>query len=202
LDEADATWRCTAYDARGRVTSASDSAGKGSAFDYSVPAQVTNTYTDSAGAVRTTTSLVDALGRSLSYTDELGTISRSVTDQSGRVTDTYRTFAGGSETLLAHLGYDPYGRPSTTTEYASGTGRTTTTAYDPQGRPQTTTRPNGVYTTTGFDSNSGEVATLSNKNAGGTEGSAPRSVDSSVARLRSRGKMSCHAQAVPFGVPS
>jgi len=165
----DANWACTTYDARGRITSVADRNLVAITMDYSTVGQVTTSYTDSSGTARTTVAKVDLLGRPVSYTDELGTTTRTVYDQAGRPTATYRTFTGGSEAQLTSTVYDDASRPTSETEYASGTGRTTTFGYDSAGRPRTTTRPNGVVTTTSYDPNLGAVSGLSNKQGGTTE---------------------------------
>jgi RHS repeat-associated protein len=160
----DANWTCTAYDSRGRVTSQKDSSGKTTSFDYSNPAQVTTSYTDSSGGTRTTVSKADWLGRALSYTDENATITRTTYDQPGRATATYRTFSGQAEAQLTGLSYDNNtGRLASITEYASGTGRTTTFSYDDAGRLTSTTKPNGVVTTNTIDANRGWLNSISNK---------------------------------------
>ncbi|MCA1657430.1 MAG: hypothetical protein LC713_06955, partial [Actinobacteria bacterium] len=69
----DANWSCTAYDSRGRVTSSTDSAAKTTTADYSTPGTVSSSFTDSAGAARTTVSTIDLDGRPISYTDEQAT---------------------------------------------------------------------------------------------------------------------------------
>ena len=165
----DGYWSCTSYDARGRVTSISDPKLAAATTDYSTVGQITTSYTDSSGMARSTVAKVDLLGRPLSYSDELGTTTRAVYDQAGRVTATYRTFSGQTESQLTSVSYDDAGRPTSLTEYASGTGRTTTFGYDTAGRSQTMTRPNGVVTTTTYDPNSGGVVGLSNKQGGTTE---------------------------------
>ncbi|MCA1832893.1 MAG: DNRLRE domain-containing protein [Actinobacteria bacterium] len=165
----DANWSCTGYDARGRVTSAADRNLASAATDYSTVGQITTTYTDSSGIVRSTLAKADLLGRSISYTDELGTNTRSLYDQAGRVTAMYRTFAGASEGQLNGTVYDDAGRPTSVTDYTSGTGLTTIFAYDTAGRSQTLTRPNGVVTTATYDPNQGRLTGLSNKAAGTTE---------------------------------
>jgi YD repeat-containing protein len=163
----DANWACAAYDPRGRVASYKDSSGKTTTFDYSNPAQVTTSYTDSGGINRNTVTKIDWLGRALSYADENGTITRTTYDQAGRPTATYRQFSGQPETQLTSFSYSSAtARLASITEYASGTGRTTTFSYDDAGKLLSTTRPNGVVTTNTFDANRGWLNSISNtKNA-------------------------------------
>ncbi|MFN8037136.1 MAG: PA14 domain-containing protein [Acidimicrobiia bacterium] len=163
------TWSCISYDTRGRVTQTKDSSAKTTTNDYTTPGVVVTNYTDSSGTARTTRSEVDLLGRVLKYTDEQGTITRSTYDQPGRLTATYRTFSGGSETQLTAASYDAAGRVVTSTEYLSGTARTTTNSYDTLGRLVTSGRPNGVITTDTYDPNTGRLTNLSNKTASGPE---------------------------------
>jgi RHS repeat-associated protein len=166
----DSNWACTSYDSRERVVSEQDSSGKTTTYDYSTPAVVLTTSPDSSGATHTTTAKADWLGRTLSYTDENGTISRMAFDQAGRVTDTYRQFSAQNELQLTHVAYDSTtGREASITEYASGTGRTSNFTYDDAGRLLTLIRPNGVVTTNTFDPNRGWLNAISNKNSGGTE---------------------------------
>ncbi|MEO7836435.1 MAG: RHS repeat-associated core domain-containing protein, partial [Acidimicrobiales bacterium] len=129
-----------AYDANGLTTTAS--------------------YVDSDGANRTTTTVIDLLGRTVRYTDEQGTLTRSTYHQTGRPLETYRTLPGGTETLLATAEVDTAGRPWQTSDHVSGTARTTTVSYEAAtGRPVTTTLPNGVVTTLGYDTNRGWATT-------------------------------------------
>lgn len=142
----DPNWRCTSYDARGRVTSQSATDAKTITFDYSNPAQVTTTYVDSAGATRTTVQKIDWIGRPVSYTDEQGVVTRTGFDQASRPVETFRNFGLG-ETPLVSYGYDAAGRVATLTDFVSGPGRTSSFGYDAASRLTTITRPNGVVTT-------------------------------------------------------
>ena len=167
----DANWSCTAYDARGRTATVTDSAGKQTANNYNdttTPGTVTQTYTDSAGTQRITSAVSDLVGRTVSYTDEQAGTTRTVYDQAGRPTDTYRAIFAGAETHLTSTTYDIYGREATNSDYLSGSARTTTAGYDTQGRPQTTTLPNGVVTTTSYDGDRSYLAGLTNVTATGT----------------------------------
>lgn len=160
----DTNWRCTTFDTRGRVTAQTDSENKQTAIDYSVPNRVTTSFPDSANTNRTTVATVDWLGRGLSYTDEHGTITRRVYDRVGRITDTYRTFSGGTETLLTHLDYaTATGRLSKLTEYASGSPRETTFTYDDAGKLISAARPNGVTTANTYDPERGWLEEISHK---------------------------------------
>lgn len=166
----DSAWTCTTYDGRGRVTSTTDSSGKTTSFSYGVADRVTETAVDSDSVTRTTVSKVDWLGRPVSYTDEWGTVTRSTFDQAGRLVATHRTFAGGAETQLTARAYEAStGRLLSQTEFVSGAPRTTTFGYNAAGQPTTVTRPNGVVTTTGYDTTRGWVTTLSNKTPTGPE---------------------------------
>lgn len=163
--QGDSAWACTTYDTRGRVTSSRDRTGKTLTNDYSVPGRVTTAYVDSGGTTRTTVSRVDWTGRASSYTDEHGTLSETVYDQAGRTTATYRTFAGQARTQLTSNGYDgATGRLSSSTEYLSGSAKTTTFGYDAtNGALKTTTRPNGVVTTNTFTPTRGWLTDISHK---------------------------------------
>ncbi|MFY9586947.1 MAG: PA14 domain-containing protein [Actinomycetota bacterium] len=165
----DTNWKCVTYDTRGRITSQTDSAGKTSSTNYTTPGVVAISYVDSSGGNRTTIAASDWIGQPLRYTDENGTTTRRVYDLVGRVSDTFRQFEGQSETQLTHYGYDPTtSRLGSLTEYASGTGRTTTFTYDDAGRLKTTTRPNNVTTTNTFNDSRGWLDSISNKK-GSTE---------------------------------
>jgi RHS repeat-associated protein len=148
----DPRWTCAAYDARGRVASRSDLLGRTSSYDYSLPDRVTATEPDYAGVLHTTVIVGDWLGRPLTYTDENGTATRTVYDQAGRVTDTYRTFSGQTETQLTHLSYDATtGFESSLTEYASSPAQTASFSYDTAGRLLQVNRAGSVVTTQTFD---------------------------------------------------
>lgn len=156
----DANWTCVSYDARGRAATQTDSSNKTTTADYATPAKVTVSYKDSSGTARTTVATVDLLGRPTSYTDELGTKTRTVYDQPGRPTATYRTFSGQAETQMSSMTYNTLGRLSQMTEFASGTGRSTTVTYDAYGRPANATRPNGVVSATAYVPASGRLASI------------------------------------------
>ncbi len=164
----DSHWTCTAYDARGRVSSTTDSHGVTSSYDYSTPGTVTTHYTDSDGAARSTKSTVDLNGDQVSYVDEAGMTTTTTFDQAGRKTATYRQFYGQSNLQLGAWNYNSVGQLSSQTDYSSGSARVTTFGYDSAGRLLTETLPNGVVTTKTYDPNRGAVSGLSNK-LGGTE---------------------------------
>jgi len=162
-------WTCVTYDGRGRVVTTAIPA-----FGGSSARTITRSYavggnplvTSMSDATGTTTTAVDLVGRVTSYADEGGMVTRTVYDQAGRPTATYRTLPGQPETQLAGFGY-ANGRPDTQTDYSSASPRTISYGYDAAGRPTTTTRPNGLTTTAGFDA-TGRLASVSNK-VGGTE---------------------------------
>jgi RHS repeat-associated protein len=171
--QADGAWSCNQYDARLRVTKNIATDGKVTDYNYNTPGTVNVTYTDSGGTSRSTSSTVDLLGRTTSYTDEQGTVTRTVYDIAGRVSATYRTLPGGSEAQLASATYDDDGRVLTSTEYVSTpSGRTSTTAYDIAGRPTTFDRPTTTYpvrTTTSYDANTGRTSALTTSRNGVTQ---------------------------------
>lgn len=159
----DSNWTCATYDARGRVISTTDSLGRASSTDYSIPDRVTSTRPDSGGTMRTTVNVLDWLGRSSSYTDENGNQTRIAYDRAGRVTDTYRTFSGKSEIHLTASTYDPAtGFESALTEFVSTAPQTTTFTYDDAGRLRTQSRPNNVVTTNTYDPARGWLTQMSN----------------------------------------
>jgi RHS repeat-associated protein len=162
----DAAWTCASYDDRGRVTSRTDSSGKTTTYLYAIADRVTELATGSDGVTRTTVSRVDWLGRTVAYTDELGTVTRRTYDQLDRLTGVYRTFSGQDEATVQTSAYDSVGRLASTTEHLSGGPRTTTFGYNAAGQATTVTRPNGVVTTTGYDSARRWVSTLSNTRSG------------------------------------
>jgi RHS repeat-associated protein len=131
------------------------------------------TYTDSGGTSRGTSTTVDLLGRTTSYTDEQGTITRTVYDVAGRVSATHRTLPGGTEAQLTSHTYDDDGRVLTSTEYVSTpSGRTSTTGYDSAGRPITFDRPtttHPVRTTTTYDPDTGRTSGLTTSRNGVTQ---------------------------------
>ncbi|MCZ7525157.1 MAG: PA14 domain-containing protein [Acidimicrobiia bacterium] len=159
----DVRWSCISYDARGRVASSTDVAGRTTTNDYSTAGVVVTGFEDSAGGARTTRTEVDLLGRTIRYVDEQGAATRYVYDQPGRQVASYRTLPGGGEAQLTATVYDAAGRVTSSTEYASGTGRTTTYGYDAAGRLETTTRPNGVTTTNTYESEHGRLAVISHE---------------------------------------
>lgn len=152
---------CMKFDSRGRVVSSTDRAGRSESVGYSTPGEVNRAYQDSDGVIRTTKEKRDLLGRVYAYVDELGTETKNVYDQVGRVTEVWRKFAGGPDVRIQQFAYDGFGRLATATEHLSGAPRATSYSYDPKtGRPTTTTRANGVVTTTGYSANSGQVQSL------------------------------------------
>ena len=170
----DSRWFCTFFDSRGRVASTTDSSASHYQTTYNYhdptdlsPAPGTTDVTahDSTGASHTTTTVVDLLGRTISYTDEQGTVTRTVYDQAGRATDVYRTLPGDAEKHELSTAYDDSSRITSQTEYLTNltTGSTTSFSYDSAGRPTTTSRPtspNPLIDTTSYDANTGRVSSL------------------------------------------
>jgi RHS repeat-associated protein len=144
----DPAWSCTTYDARGRVSSSSDSSGKTTSYDYSNPAVVKTTYTDSSGAAKSTASQVDFDGRLISYTDELANTTTSSYDQASRVTATAR-----GSTALTAVTYDNASRVATVVDKVGSAtgGGLVSFSYDAAGRITSTVRPNSVTTTQSYD---------------------------------------------------
>ncbi len=163
----DANWSCTVYDGRGRPTTQTDSQGATTLNVYADPSKVVTQYTDWGSTARQTTAESNLLGWATKYTDEHGTVTRTVHDQMGRVTATHRALFGGAESQFTATAYLSNGRVQSTSEYASGAARTTTYGYDAAGRPSTTTLPNGITTTTGYDASRGTVTALTHANASG-----------------------------------
>jgi RHS repeat-associated protein len=155
----DANWRCTSYDARGRVTRQSATDGKTIEHNYSVAGQVTTTYEDSGGTTRTTVQKTDWIGRPVSYTDEHGVITRTTFDRASRPKDTFRTYPVIGiplvEVALASYDYDDAGNLSVVADHLSGTPRSTGFGYDAGGKLSTITRPNGVVTTNAYSATRG-----------------------------------------------
>ena len=138
-----ANWTCSTFDARGRTTKVTtpeltSAAGDVETTDHAVngnPLATADTDTATGGSARTTTTLVDLLGRERSYTDAWGNTTTTAYDQVGRVTavvspvgtetSTYdATGAEGPTVLdgatLATPHYDGAGRLSWV-DYANGT---------------------------------------------------------------------------------
>lgn len=159
--DGDSRWSCTTYDSRGRVATATDSSNRTTTFTYSAPGQITKSYVDSAGTARSTVEKMDLLGRTWSYTDEHGTVTRRTYDQAGRAIAVYRTMPTEPETKIVENSYNTTGRLSSSTEWVSGSARTTSYGYDTNtGTLSTTTRPNGVVTTTGYDPTRGDITSV------------------------------------------
>ena len=142
------------------MTVTSDASGKASTLDYTNPAGVTDTYTDSSGAAKKTMTLVDFDGRQVSYTDELNNASTRAYDQASRVTGTARA---GSP--LSVVGYDPANRVTAVTDTLAG--GVFQFGYDPAGRLLTTARPNGVTTTQVYAPTRGWLTGITNTATGG-----------------------------------
>ncbi|MGV8978915.1 MAG: LamG-like jellyroll fold domain-containing protein [Cellulomonas sp.] len=136
-----ASWTCTTYDNRSRVTQVAIPALNGS------PARtITTTYavagnplvtsvSDPAGTITTT---VDLLGRAVSYTDVKNTTTTTTFDQAGRATKQITTPAGGGATSTVAMTYLNDGRLDT--ESVDGTV-VSTASYDTHGEPTGVTYP-------------------------------------------------------------
>lgn len=153
-------WRCSQYDDRGRLVSATDPSGKTTTHDYTDPTRVVTVYVDSSGTTRTTVAEIDWAGRPVAYTDEHGTTHRTVYDRFGRAIETHRQFAGQPEQLLIEREFDGAGRIEVIRDHASGTPRETTFGYDSAGRLDTTARPNDVDTTVSYDAETGHMVAV------------------------------------------
>lgn len=164
----DTVWSCTTFDSRGRVATQRDSKGVTTTSDHSVPAKLTTSFDDSAGTPRQTVATYSLLGQQITYKDEHGTTTRVVYDRAMRATDSYRAFDGSAESQLMKWVYQATtGRLTSLNDYSASqtSPRTTTFAYDDAGRLTTLARPNGVTSTTTFDTATGTVASLSTKRA-------------------------------------
>ncbi|MBY8863557.1 hypothetical protein K7711_44310 [Nocardia sp. CA2R105] len=95
-------WTCTSYDARGRTTQQAFPAqgnqpARTVTYNYAVNGDPrTTTASDSSGTV---TTVVDLLGRPVSYTDANGVVTTTGYDRDGRVTGTTSTVKGVTSTL-------------------------------------------------------------------------------------------------------
>jgi large repetitive protein len=124
---ADSAWSCTTYDDRGRVASQTYPA-----FGSAPARTVTNTYASSSGnplvvstadASGTITVTSDLLGRTVGYTDAVGThTTTSYADLTGRVTSTTTTPPTGAASMRAFT-YDIDGK--VLTESVDGTVQAT-----------------------------------------------------------------------------
>lgn len=164
--DGDSRWSCTTYESRGRLATVTDSANRTTTFTYSTPGQITKSFVDSAGTARSTVEKMDLLGRTWSYADEHGTVTRRTYDQAGRAVAVYRTMPTEPEKKIVENSYNTAGQLSSSTEWLSGSPRTTAYAYDANtGTLSTTTRPNGVVTTTGYDPNRGDITSVGHTGA-------------------------------------
>ncbi len=177
-------WVCTAYDARGRVTTVTYPAttdDPGTPINDAVAARTATTnyavggnplisaVADSAGTVTTT---VDRLGRAVSYTDVHGTITTTSYTQDGKVNSEATTGGGGGVTSTLGYTYTPTGQIDTVT--LDG-GTIAATAYDTAGELSGVTYSNATSGTLTRD-NHGRPASVAWALAGG------RSVTNTVTR--------------------
>ncbi|MGH9281450.1 MAG: PA14 domain-containing protein, partial [Acidimicrobiales bacterium] len=161
----DPRWSCVTYDTRGRVASTTDAAAKTATTEHAGLDHLT-TFVDSAGTTRLTGGSADLLGRPRTYVDEQGTTTRRSYTLLGGPESTWRSFMGGGEALLSTSAYDSAGRPQSFTDHSSGTARTTLYGYDAVGRPSITTGPNAVVATTGYNPDTGALASVAHARAG------------------------------------
>jgi RHS repeat-associated protein len=161
-----AAWACTAYDARGRVSSESwvgtaTAPARTVTYLYAVGGNpLINSVSDTVWGSAGVTATADLLGRVVSYSDIYGDTTTTSYDQVGRVTNV--NGPGGDRVQS----YTPEGRPGTlqvdgvtmaTPTYNTTTGRTssvayangttTTFGYDTFGRANSTSTANGSATT-------------------------------------------------------
>jgi len=170
----DMRWTCMIYDVRGRVTDVTNRnanlvhthyylPGQGADVTCGTiePNQVCTRFADSAGTTRFTKTESDLLGRTVKYTDELGTQTRTLYDQVGRVIERWRKLPAVTDKKILSYAYDSYGRASSWSEFVSATaGRTTTTFYDTYSRPIEVDRPTNTYplrTVMAYEANTGRL---------------------------------------------
>jgi RHS repeat-associated protein len=180
-----ANWTCTTYDSRGRTATetypalfgqpartvnnsyaVTDTTLSGSPTNPTITAitdsGATCTYNATGGSSGCTTTKVDWLGRTISYTDTWGDTTTTTYDQASRATQTSgpagtqsttygnanrastQTLDGGT---VATATYDPNSGLATSYSYANGTGNTgngtsQTVTYDTNGRTNSLTYTN------------------------------------------------------------
>jgi RHS repeat-associated protein len=133
-------WRCTSYDAIGRITSQTWPATRTApartvSYAYDVGNDpLVSSVTDASGTI---TATVDLLGRLVSYTDALGQTTSYTYNQAGQTTTT--TFDPASQDTVTQYGYDPNSGNQTTitvgstvlatASYSATTGQMTGVAY-------------------------------------------------------------------------
>jgi RHS repeat-associated protein len=156
----DTGWTCTTFDARGRTTQTSHPVfGAGSAVTTTTTFAIggdprITTITD---GTHTNSSTLDVLGRTVSTTDTLGTVTTTVYDiATGRITSATSTPVGGGAVALAYS-YDLDGKVVSVTRNGV---LSATVNYDPAtGRLATVTYPNGSAVGFGY----GETGTVDSK---------------------------------------
>lgn len=113
---ADGGWTCTTYDTRYRVSqvtvpSLNGAPARTTTYDYAVGGDpLVSSVSDSAGTI---TTIVDLLGRTVSYTDVKNTTTTTTYDQAGRATEQVTTPAGGGAASTVATTYLNDGRVST-----------------------------------------------------------------------------------------
>ncbi|MES2171725.1 MAG: PA14 domain-containing protein [Actinomycetota bacterium] len=105
----DPDWTCTSFDTRGRATSVAYPAFGGTAArtvtsNFAVGGDpLTSTVSDPSGTI---TAVTDLLGRTVKYTDALGTVTQTGYNILGQVTQTATTTAGATTGQVEQFGYD------------------------------------------------------------------------------------------------
>ena len=109
----DAGWSCSTFDTRGRTMSTSyaaygSAAARTATFDYAVAGDpLTRSVSDPVGMIAT---VIDLLGRTVSYTDVWGTVTTPAYEaQTGRVLSVTTAIPGAASSIQAFT-YDPDGK--------------------------------------------------------------------------------------------
>ena len=145
------SWECKTYDARGRVTqdvipAKSGEASRTVTYNYNVGGNpFVTSVTDPQGTISTTT---DLLGRTVSYTDSIGSTTTTSYDNLGRLSS--ETSPMGTETFT----YNNYNQQ---TDEKLGTTDLAQSSYDTYGRLSAVTFPNAgtMNEAIGYDSTTG-----------------------------------------------
>lgn len=147
----DSGWTCTTFDTRGRTTSVTTPAfGTGTAVTTTTSYAVGGDprVTSVTDGVHTNTSTLDTLGRVVSATDSLGTVTTTSYEQgTGRVSSSTSTPVGGAAVTLAYT-YDLDGKVLTITR--NGVLSATVNYDTTTGRLSGVTYPNGTAVQFGY----------------------------------------------------